>query len=228
MCPLGTGGSVKIAHVHIPKTAGNTVREAFRRAYPQSRVDRANNRAHMKRMHDGNPPNFDFVQGHMPFALWPVMPGFRWVTVLRDPVERVVSQYNFIMQSGSEVSEPTSVRMRSEGWSFDRFIRSDDEGALVKLFAHTYFLGHGETPEEQACRALDHMDWVATVDRLDDSLEAMGMPAARRENVTRVKAYSPTDAELHYLWGRIRQEHLIYHYGRELEAKRLDRGGMWI
>lgn len=218
---------MKIAHVHIPKTAGNTVREAFRRAYPQSRVERANNRKHMERMVDGNPPNFDFVQGHLPFALWPVMPGFRWVTVLRDPVERVVSQYNFIVQSGTDVSEPTSVRMRSEGWSFGDFIRSDDEGALAKLFAHTYFLGRGDAPEEHACRALDHMDWVATTNRLDESLEAIGFPAGRRENVTRSKAYNPTEGELHYLWGRLRQEHLIYHYGRELEAKRLDCGWGW-
>ena len=79
---------------HVPKTAGTSIREAtFSHAVPESRTHSFSGiRLALK-----NQPGFDLLTGHYPYGvhlLYSVTDP-RYFVMLRDPVDRAISQYYF-------------------------------------------------------------------------------------------------------------------------------------
>lgn len=100
------GGAPLFAFVHIPKTAGATVTSMFARAYSKQSVSKAGNylRNPQKSMRKVRKVRSDWDRasngarvsaGHTPYGiLREVLPlRTRYVTFLRDPVDRVLSHY---------------------------------------------------------------------------------------------------------------------------------------
>jgi Galactose-3-O-sulfotransferase len=97
----GCGAVGPVVFVHIPKTAGTTVSTALEllhgeryRAGGNFFSDPIGCRQIARSLREDT--NADVVRGHIPFALRPLFPSTaRFVTFLRDPVERTVSHYHY-------------------------------------------------------------------------------------------------------------------------------------
>lgn len=89
-----------LAHVHIMKTAGQTVCDILRRSFPGNHCDlRCGNFASKRDVQFSRNfyPNLQSISGHAVRA-WSdlaTIPGIRFFTVLREPIKRCVSHYQF-------------------------------------------------------------------------------------------------------------------------------------
>ena len=93
--------------VHMPKAGGSTLQEIIQRPYPlaatfdihgesvetvQSSVDR------LRRMPEQERERIACVKGHIPFGIHRWLPRTPlYATMLRDPIERTVSDYFFAL-----------------------------------------------------------------------------------------------------------------------------------
>jgi Sulfotransferase domain len=99
-------GKPLLAFVHIPRTGGGTVSTAIARNY-SPRKDIGNFQRDPERARQGlanvvSKDAWKAVGGHTPFGLFRryLSADTRYITVLRDPVDRVLSHYHFHAQAG--------------------------------------------------------------------------------------------------------------------------------
>lgn len=199
--------------VHMPKAGGSTLQEVIQRQYPpaatldihgesvetvQVSVDR------LRRMPEQERAAIACVKGHVPFGVHRWLPGnARYVTMLRDPVERTVSAYFFAMNTpGHRLFE----QMRRDRPSLKDFVVMRGEQGLGDMYCR--LLGGvanwdrlAESPRELPEDALDiarenlerNFAVAGITERFDESLllmqRAFGWRDIRyeRANVTRDK-----------------------------------------
>jgi hypothetical protein len=105
--PIASHGSTLF--VHIPKCGGTSILESIRAAFPESdrlelNGDQFTNKDQIAARVADRLPHASIVYGHRVFAglgrhmRQPV----RLVTVMRDPIERAISQYNYILTRPTE------------------------------------------------------------------------------------------------------------------------------
>lgn len=141
---------ISLISQHIPKTAGTAfsvqleawfpraVSHDYERQYPMEttlRLSPASRiRRSVRRRRRGTARNPVVVHGHLDLrrALkeWP---SANVVTWLRDPVERVVSQYAYWRAAGESI-HPVARLMRSEGWSLLDFASYPDNRNLQSRY----------------------------------------------------------------------------------------------
>lgn len=96
---------ITVIFLHIPKTAGTTLIKVLDRHYPAHRVYSLGLDAHaavkaFKMLPLAERQQIRLLRGHMPFGLHSDLPQpSTYVTVLRDPIERVISEYYFILRT---------------------------------------------------------------------------------------------------------------------------------
>lgn len=89
--------------IHIPKTAGTTLTRVMERHYRPGRIYRTGAETHsgiarFKAMPLAQRQGFRLLTGHMPYGLHAFLERpYRYFTMLRDPVERVISYFYFIL-----------------------------------------------------------------------------------------------------------------------------------
>jgi hypothetical protein len=110
-----------ITFVHIPKAAGTTLRKTAERLYPNrtlyirpvpwpEQLDAVRTEA--------VPGEVDFISGHFPIDLVDHLPfRTRIISVLRDPVARVVSQYHYVLRSPEHHQHAQAVAMTLEEYA---------------------------------------------------------------------------------------------------------------
>lgn len=89
--------------LHLPKAAGTTLQDIVLRQYPGSlgfRFTGAPNRLEaFKQLPESARAGFDVLAGHVHFGIHRWVPGpSTYMTMLRDPVDRVISHYYFVLQ----------------------------------------------------------------------------------------------------------------------------------
>jgi len=88
--------------LHIPKTGGITLQSVINAQYPAEHVfsigaDINGDIRSLRAMPEAQRHRLQVVQGHMSFGLHPLLaPGARYVTVLREPVARALSDYYYV------------------------------------------------------------------------------------------------------------------------------------
>ncbi len=121
----------RIVHVHIPKTAGTALAKAFRQAYgDRLRVYPIRYESEYGKI---GYSEFNFFGGHIGFKVASEIGG-DLITVLRDPVDRYISDYFFLRQqyiSGEARNHKTSL---AGGHDLDQFVQIRDEPILQKEF----------------------------------------------------------------------------------------------
>jgi carbon monoxide dehydrogenase subunit G len=181
-----------LVFVHIRKTAGKTLRQILYRNYTRGRTRLVRNYFVapdislnvVKDLASTPPPDLRAIHGH--FLFWPDIAwpeNTQFLTLLRDPVERVISHY-FWLRSRSNRFRKTLEEAVGEGAIHDN-LQTRVLAAQMPPF--------GETTEdmlEAALAGLNRMTVVGLTERFDESLvlatRALGWRRMlyRRENVT--------------------------------------------
>lgn len=237
---LGKG----LIFLHIPKTAGMTMHQVVSRQYPSDTiywVDGHRNREDIERFMRLPPEQRQHIQcmiGHVGFGLHryfqqPV----DYLTLLRDPVERVISHYFYVKRSPDNYLHDWVV---SRNITLKQYVSSKRVAELnngqTRLLCgmpqmDTIF-GHDPLTDaafEAACRNLESMSCIGLVERFDESLLMFrkilgwGQIFYARANVTRsragrdalpedvldaIKAHNQYDLELYALGRRLVEERL--------------------
>jgi hypothetical protein len=133
--------SETILFMHIPKTAGTAFREAMTGNYKHSQV------AYLY----PHPPGFlvsnlgllpleqrarfRLVMGHFQYGIHEFLPQeYTYVTIVRDPVERVISHYNYLRQTQPEITSDGAVTL-SLPEMLERHRTANFDNLMVRCFS---------------------------------------------------------------------------------------------
>jgi glycosyltransferase involved in cell wall biosynthesis len=219
----GTGAlaGARALFLHIPKTAGSTLLRILEREYegsPQLRLYRPlEGPAALVRavadLPEAERRAFRLVAGHMAFGIHALLPGpSTYVTLLRDPVDRVVSHYHY---TRSRPDDPGHARALEGVRSLEDYVHRSPYARLVndgqtRLLGFRLEVGPVVPDREALARAKDVLDRddvvVGLQDRFDESLLLMvrafgwGYPAVIDDNVgrdrPRLEDLAPSTVEL--------------------------------
>ena len=152
--------------MHIPKTAGRTLRSILEKNYSKDEVIRTYSTKQIERFQSLSKNEKDQIKliiGHNYFGMHEHLDGpFSYITMLRDPIERVLSLYYFILR------EPgTPMYKKYNGKGLDYFL--DEEPQTINW--QTRFVSGGEL---DLSKAKDHLKKYFSVvgisERFDESL----------------------------------------------------------
>jgi hypothetical protein len=181
MTGTGSAGAKRVIFLHIPKTAGTTLRQIVRRQYPAESIftfDETHRFDDFQRLRDAQKAEIRLLGGHMIFGLHRFMPGpSTYFTVLREPVERVISDYYFVRNTPVHHHYDF---ITSRNLSLEEFIESGearimtDNGQTRSLSDEWWNLPFGECTEkvlEQAKKNLrEYFAVVGLIERFDETL----------------------------------------------------------
>lgn len=191
--------------LHIPKTAGTSFvgeasailrpAHAFISQFGYERI-RAGTSTYQELLQESLRANADkirrgladFLTGHMEFAschdLLGTVPGLRLMTFLRDPVDRVISDYRYCLTDAHPASAAFAARYRR----ITDFLES--AGEMDK--AYRYLCVHDGEPADEVIERLERgFAFVGLVERFEDfrrlfwALNGLPAPPARHANPTR-------------------------------------------
>ena len=127
----------KIAFIHLPKTGGRSFQKFLSEHFKRSFI--LNNDKFVEyEIHNWG--HFNLVEGHFPYNSINLPRMFQFVTILRDPVQRTISQYNHFMRS--ETSIQLAKTMREERWSFRDFISHSEMQVAAWVNNYTVYLSN--------------------------------------------------------------------------------------
>lgn len=169
-----------VIFLHVPKTAGTTLNRLIEWEYPVREMYSVDpvlfkwSGAHLRKLPASRLRKIRMFKGHMLFGLHEILPQpATYITVLREPVDRVLSAYYFMR---TYKLHPLYWKMRRENWTLDDFIhRSQRTNVQSKIIAGAEY----EKPctEEIAARALanidQHFSVVGLSERFEESLALM-------------------------------------------------------
>jgi len=116
-----------VLFLHIPKTGGSSFLTALGNVFGERRVRRLRDaeemtQAQIDRIVSDEIQHIDCLVGHFPIHLFAnCLDTFRPFTILRDPVDRVMSLFRFLKRAPQSETERLELR---EGFGFDDFIES--------------------------------------------------------------------------------------------------------
>jgi len=129
-----------IVFVHIPKTAGTSVKTMYRDQYSPAQIYKINYNGSAKQVRrfkaalGRRQDPLRLVHGHMDFAWSALMPpDTRYFTVLRDPVERAISHYYHYRQETVSPIHPLAMRSSLLQWVRECGIDEMDNGQTRRL-----------------------------------------------------------------------------------------------
>ncbi|MCC6176454.1 MAG: sulfotransferase family 2 domain-containing protein [Chloroflexi bacterium] len=234
--------------VHLPRTAGTTFNGILSREYGADALYKVHDGLAIEHgfVTAGDDPfvrltaerrqRYAAISGHMSVGLHSWVPGpSRYVTILRDPVERVASLYQFIAE---QPSHRLHERITRDGWTLADCLTHPDypmlqfnNGQLRMLTGAVTAdrLPRGVYDSERLARAVhlvdETLDLVGTTDRFDEFLVlawrryGWQMPLYRASNVSaapKKAILDPSTVALIETYNRMDRE--LYAYAR----RRLD------
>jgi len=141
--PEGT----RLVFLHLPKTAGTSLRAALARHFRPEEVVQVDSLAEWGEAL-ADPGRYRFWAGHMPFSLVALIPPPVFVvTLLRDPVARILSLYTF-WRRHADPSRP-HLRAAMEG-DLEAFLASSEPAVRNGTDNHMARLLHGRAPVAEA------------------------------------------------------------------------------
>jgi len=177
-----------LVFLHIPKTAGTTLRRIIRRQYPRGTVWETDSN-YFPPLSPEQYARLRVVQGHVMYGLHEQLPRpVRYITVLRHPVERTLSAYYYVRRRPKDPLHALAHRLSPDEFSA--------EAGPHALNYQTRFLS-GQPADLSAAtlplalRNLDEHIAFGLDSRFDESLLLFrrllgwGSVHYRRENVTR-------------------------------------------
>src|SRR5690606_18742995 len=122
----------------------------------------------------------ELIKGHMPFGVHEYLPNeSTYITMLRDPVERVISHYDYVLR---RTTHHLRARIIESNMDLEAYVTSGithemDNGQVRLLSGHDDDLPFGACSElhlQQALRNLrEHFSVVGLAERFDHSILLM-------------------------------------------------------
>jgi hypothetical protein len=177
----------QVVFVHHPKTGGMSLHAAMERALGAARVLRVGDEAthaDFLALDREAFARFGFVSGHFTLteALERAAPGARFVTLLRDPVARLVSAFNYM---ASWTEHPHHLQFRDMG--FAEFVAGSGEGLAGQACWQLTGVGTASAaiPLLESCyAAVATPARLAELSRLVAAWLGLAEPELTRENTT--------------------------------------------
>lgn len=201
----------KLLFLHLSKTGGMSLRRALAAHYPEHEIMPVPHNPHTTTdavgypTTDGNlwratlnfePRDYRLIMGHYDWSVVDKAPGFKVLTVLRDPVARFWSLYRYICQE-QRLYGMLSEDARSLG-AYDFALHHTNlyANAMTLMLAGVRYSENWQPVADdatyaQALHHLQHADFVGTTEGLGEltahvfSACGFGTPTLYRENVTR-------------------------------------------
>ncbi|MFC0470043.1 sulfotransferase family 2 domain-containing protein [Halalkalibacter kiskunsagensis] len=112
-----------LIHLHTPKTGGTTLRKIITKNYKNSShnvyLDEPKRKRKLKYL---NQKNVSCIQGHFPFGIHKYLSKpCDYITMLRDPIDRVISEYYFIRRGTRHRLHQQVMKM-----SLDQYLRRSE------------------------------------------------------------------------------------------------------
>ena len=160
--------------MHIPKTAGTTVRAALAQVYRpderafvyQPNVPDSITLDALASLPEERQQHLKLVMGHFAYGIDGPLPGSsRYITMLREPMDRLVSLYFYFMTgtfppgSGSarQQARLAQTRIPMDEYAFDtKHLRWDNQ--MVRLASGHEDVPFGHCSEAMLTEALEHVD----------------------------------------------------------------------
>ncbi len=177
--PVNSGGC--LFFVHIPKTGGATFRKILGRLYASKKIFWVNliqDRETFKTLSGREKSLLDAVAGHFPYGLHEQLPhrGHRYITFLRDPVERCLSHYYHVLRTPENYLYTAVVK---GGMTFKDFVSSNISIEMDNLQCRIVSGLHGQIPWGQ----VDEKCLSLAKKRLRDDFEIFGLTERFDESV---------------------------------------------
>jgi hypothetical protein len=169
-----------VIFLHLPKTAGTTLNRLIEWEYRLSEMYSVDpvlfqwSAAHMRKLPLPRLRKTRMFKGHMLFGLHQTLPqSSTYITVLRDPVERVLSAFYFMR---SYKLHPLYWKLRREKWTIDEFVeRLTRDNVQCKIIAGADY--HAPCTEAISEKASQHLSQYFSVvglsERFEESLALM-------------------------------------------------------
>lgn len=173
-------GKEAVIFLHLPKTAGTTLNRLIECEYRISEMYSVDpvlfewSYARLRNLPQGRLRKTRIFKGHMLFGLHEVLPQpATYITVLRNPVERVLSAFYFMR--GYKL-HPLYWKLRRNKWTLEEYVeRSTRDNVQCKIIANAHY--HLPCTQEIMDRALNHLDHYFSViglsERFEESLALM-------------------------------------------------------
>lgn len=245
---LGRNTGRKVVFIHIPKCAGSSINYHFKKNFGSARSGRTQMVNSIRIARTGERPTDEalksarFVAGHCGWDDVQQLSDTHFCfTVLRDPVERTLSFYDFCRNEVAEQDALFFPIKATKQLSFEAFCRSDDpsirmfvDNVQARTLANSYTRLYDAQPQDWEALAEQHLralDFVTVSEKLDAHLPALcaqiGLPAPRttvRRNVRKAKEQSDLpsyEAAAAILGDRIAADQRLYEIGIQL-AEQID------
>lgn len=237
---------LKIAFLHVPKTGGKTFRQICKKQFKSCKDFKISNQKRLAWLWDRDLADLmmiDLIHGHFPYYAVAHLPRrFKFFTWLRDPVDRVVSQYHYWRYGNRIFDLPSTKIVRETKMSFQDYMDNKSRSFRYWIFAYTTFFGAAEDGDrdtvegiercvEQAVRTLTtNFDFVGITERYKEGLIYLQKKYGFRtdyiiQNVTpawaKVKA-GITDEQKEELRAYLKPEYLIYDIAKKIFEERIN------
>jgi len=189
-----------VIFLHIPKAAGSTLHAVFNRQYKLANVftiDEERSIEDLKQLSVRQRAQIEVLKGHMYFGLHQLLPQpSTYVTVLRDPVERVISHYYYILRNPSN---ELYNQVAGTGMNLKDFVQSglslEIDNGQTRLLSSTgavvpYKQCSSEILESAKQNVKERFSTIGFVERFDETLILLKrtfnwkMPFYTKSNVT--------------------------------------------
>ena len=220
---------LKIAYIHITRTVNNLHDFLGRHFTRRLRLDFPD---------QDNPDSAEFyarynlIEGHFGYQVLPLPRCFKYITVLRDPVDRVVSSYSRLKSfvDNPERQIPPVRIIKENNMSFLDFVTSSDPNILYFTHAQTLWLSGLKSSvavldlEHEVGVAVENLkynfDFVGIRERMDDTMIALkaryGIPGELPVYEQDCEMYKPTEKEYMIAKQVLFNEYIVYDAGCEI------------
>ncbi len=224
-----------VIYIHIPKAAGRTMHSIISRQYRRDEIiaiEGGVGKIELPPFVDG--VGLRMVVGHVHYGLHERLPGISsYVTLLREPVSRVLSLYRYIATNPKHY-----LHKDVADHGLMEFVSSDADDEEIENGQTRQIAGvtHGSPDRSSLARAkrnlVEHFAAVGLVERFDESVilfrRRLGWqwPFYLRKNVTGTAPRNDTsDAALEIIRDRNILDIELYHFGRALFEQSVEREG---
>ncbi len=212
--PPSSAAKRPVIFLHIPKAGGSTLRRLLHKQYPSKSVYRIESDINGDILRFGEltfeqTQKIQLVTGHQAFGLHTYLPDAVYITMLREPITRVISEYRFIANNPYHVLYDSVSKMSLLAY-LDCGLSGQISNGQTRLIAGIWKDQQCGVPGNRDVTAKDleqakhnlaeHFIYPGTLAYYDEVLllwrQALGwkMPVYLRENVTPVP-YSPPNAK---------------------------------